>query len=236
MKRVALFGLAAALVGLIAADADAQLFRRGRNNVNINIGGGFQNAAAIQVRQQTSFRQPFLARQQSVTELTIAPNPQGFVTHQIVQQQRFRGQTDQLNTYTYAHNTAANIRFVPQNLTVLHAPPIVAAPIIEQHVQTVPAQVVQRVQRVQVREYVQPAPQTADPCPAPAVIPQATNNTPSPNDPAVQYLTQPQAQTAPQQVVERVVEVSRPVAVTQERVYVTSRPVRQRQFITHGCN
>lgn len=248
-KRVGLlalaFGVAALAVASVPGTAEAQLFRKNQQKVVVNNAGN----APVQVRQVNT--RGGLFNRQQITEVNVG-QPQRFVRQpanivinnhhqapanivvnnhatpvnvQLVQRQKFRGQLDQLNTYSYVHNAPANIRFVTQNQVYVQPQQLVQAPV------QVQSYTVQTAAPVVVQEYTQPCVDTAA---APAAAPAA-------GDPNVQYLTQPQRITnttysQPARVVERVVTVNRPVAVTENRYYVQTRPARVRQFVQHNCS
>lgn len=251
MKKVGFlalaFGLAALAVASLPGTADAQLFKRNNTKVVVNNNGG----QPVQVRQ---VQRGGLFNKQTVTEVNVGggrqfirqpvivqPAPviirQNVHSHnvgniQLIQRQHFRGQLDQLNTYSYVHNTPANIRFVTQNQVYVQPAQLVAPLQVQNYSVQVPAPVV-------VQEYTQPAPAaaTAPPC----ADGTCNNAAPAAGDPGVQYLTQPAAVTGtttytqPARVVQRVVTVQRPVAITNQ-VYVRTAPVRVRQFVQTNCN
>lgn len=262
MKRIGLTVLAFAVAALAMASlpgtADAQLFRKNRTKVVVKNSG----PQRVQVRQVQKGR---LFGRQSVTEVNVGGQPQRFIRQparvvvqpqkvvvrqparvvvgshavnvQLIQRQQFRGQLDQLNTYSYVHNAPAAIRFVTAGRVYVQQHQVVTAPV------QVQSYTVRTAAPVVVQEYTQPAPVVGTtPCPDGTCQTQGTAPAPAPTaaDPNVQYLTQPQPQAvvvqpAPQRVVQRVVTVHRPVAVTQQ-VYVQTRPSRVRQFIQHSCN
>lgn len=239
--------LAAAIALISTTAADAQLFRkRAAVQVNVNNGpaavrvqapqrqGLFARRAAVQVnvnQGQAFVRQParlFVApqrvvavQQHAVVQRVVAVQQPYAANVQLIQRQQFRGQLDQLNTYSTVHNAPA-VRLVTQNYTYVQPARVVAPVQVQNYAVVQPAPVV-------VQEYTQPIPQAvtgpACECETPSAAAPAAGN------PDVQYSTQP----APQRVVQRVVAVQRPVAVTQQ-VYVRVAPVRVQQYVQHGCN
>lgn len=248
MRKSSFAGLAllAAAIALISTTAaDAQLFRkRAAVQVNVNNGpaavrvqapqrqGLFARRAAVQVnvnQGQAFVRQPArfavrqnvqhvqLVQQHAVVQRVVAQPYAANV--QLIQRQQFRGQLDQLNTYSTVHNAPA-VRLVTQNYTYVQPARVVAPVQVQNYAVVQPAPVV-------VQEYTQPVPQAVTGPACECETPSAA----APANPDVQYSTQP----APQRVVQRVVAVQRPVAVTQQ-VYVRVAPVRVQQYVQHGCN
>jgi hypothetical protein len=201
----------------------------GRQNVVVN--NGFQQVQVQQNRggpvrrllggifnrqqvTEVNVGQPAFVRQNIVVQNHHAFN------QQLIRQRNVVFQTNNLNTFSYAHNNAAAIRFVQAQHNVYVQPVQVVAPVrVQQY--AVPAQI---QAPVIVQEVTQPCPQCVEP--APQVIPPAA---PTAVDPNVQYST-----AQPQRVIQRSVVVQRPVAITGS-YYVQSAPVRVRQFVQTGC-
>lgn len=228
-----------ALLGLVAllwtSDVQAQQRNRGGNSLNININSnqrrgffdrfdgrrndnvlliqnGRRNDTVLRIQDNGRRRNDVLLIQnnghhdQAINKVT---------TLQLLTDRHHRGQLNQLNTYHYANNTPANIRFLRQERVYYNYPPVVAAPIIERYY--VPPTV-----QPYVAPYIAPAPQQyVEPAPQPAPMPQAEPDPCNCNQGAA-YLTQPQ-----------VGYYTQPQAITSTRVYYTA-PRRTLAFTAGG--
>lgn len=176
------------------------------------IGGIFnrQQVTEVNVGQPAFVRQNF-----------VAVNQHHQFNAQLIRQRNVVFQSNNLNTFSYAHNNVGAIRFVQAQHHAYVQPAQIVAPVqVQRYAVQIPAPVI-------VQEVTQPCPQCEQPA-APQVIPPAAQ-APTAGDPSVQY------STAPQRVIQRSVVVQRPLAVTGGLYYVQSAPVRVRQFVQTDC-
>jgi hypothetical protein len=135
----------ASLCLFTGGEADAALLRKGTNvnvspqGVQVRTPSGF-----LGLRQHTTnvrFNNGFVGN--GAQGLTLPPSLQvshgrrftsvqlnatpAYTTSQMLVNPQFRGQLNQLNSYTCPNNTAQNIRFVPNGTAYLTQPPITSA-------------------------------------------------------------------------------------------------------------